>query len=41
MIQLTEEQQKVVNECYEMLKAVGLPTLEIGCPIPPKGGGGQ
>ena len=36
MKELTEEQQKVINECYERLEAIGLGHLQIGNPIPPR-----
>lgn len=36
MQNLTEEQQRVVNECYDALAKVGLEKATIGTPIPPK-----
>jgi len=36
MKELTEEQQKGINECYKKLEELGLGHLQIGNPIPPK-----
>jgi hypothetical protein len=34
MENLTEEQQKAIAQCYEILEAVGLGTVSIGAPYP-------
>jgi len=34
MNELTEEQVKVIEECYKDLEAVGLGHLQIGAPYP-------